>query len=53
MFRIFGVLCGNLPISCKTNRFMLYIEIVGKKQLEVVQKRDEYPPDEPVPETSY
>ena len=41
------------PHSCKTNRLMLYIEIVGKKQLEVVEKRDHYPPDEPVPEPSY
>jgi len=32
---------------------MLYIEIVGKKQLEVVEKRDDYPPDEPVSEPSY
>jgi hypothetical protein len=27
--------------------------VVGKKQLEVVEKRDEYPPDEPVSEPSY
>jgi hypothetical protein len=32
---------------------MLYIEIDGKKKLEVVGKRDDYPSDEPVPEPSY
>ena len=25
MFRRFGVLCGNLPTPCKSNRLMLYI----------------------------
>jgi len=43
----------TFTFSCKSNRLMLYIEIVGKKQLEVVEKRDDYPPDEPVPEPSY